>query len=153
MTTLTAPAHDASATEQLAVDLGDVLDALLERTAHTLVERIQAHELSPIHARLLRCLDRSLTPLHVEELAERMQVEPRSVVRALSRLHERDLVIRVIAAGDDRAPALALTRRGRAVVHDLDRVRRHDLRTFVEGLDRTERRRVEAAVSLLSGEL
>ena len=153
MSTLTAPAFDSSATEQLAVDLGDVLDALLERTAHTLVERIQVHELSPIHARLLRCLDRSLAPLHTDELAVRMQVEERSVVRALTRLHERDLVIDVIAAGDDRTPALALTRRGRAIVYDLDHVRRRDLRTFVEGLDRTERRRVEAAVSLLSGEL
>ncbi len=153
MSTLTAPGLDSSATEQLAVDLGDVLDALLERTAHTLVERIQVHELSPIHARLLRCLDRSLTPLHVDELATRMQVEQRNVVRALTRLHERDLVIDVVAAGEDRASALALTRRGRAIVHDLDHARRRDLRAFIEGLDRTERRRVEAAVSLLSGEL
>ncbi|HEY5145104.1 MAG TPA: hypothetical protein VII98_16515 [Solirubrobacteraceae bacterium] len=153
MSTLTAPALDSSATEQLAVDLGEVLEALLERTAHTLVERIQVHDLSPIHARLLRSLDRSLAPLHPEELAERMQLELRIVLRALNRLNERDLVIDVPTPGDQGAATLALTRRGRAIVHDLDHVRRRDLRAFVEGLDHTERRRVEAAVSLLSGEL
>ncbi|HVP02364.1 MAG TPA: hypothetical protein VMT10_07330 [Solirubrobacteraceae bacterium] len=153
MTTLTVRPPDADAAHQLATDLGEVLDALLERTAGTLVERLQAHELSAVHWRTLRCMDRSLVALHPDVLAERTQLEPRVVTRAIRRLRERDLVIDVMAAHGDATPALALTRRGRAIVHDLDHARRRDLRGFVEGLEGTERRRVEAAVSLLSGEL
>jgi DNA-binding MarR family transcriptional regulator len=150
MSTLTAPPPTSSAAEQLATDLGDVLDTLLERTAQTLVERIQAHQLLPIHARILRRLDRSLAPLDAIELAERLQVEPRVVLRALRLLHDHELIADVATPGDP--PALALTRRGRGVVADLDQARRRDLRSFVDGLDPTERRRVEAAVSLLAGE-
>jgi len=39
------------------------------------------------------------------------------------------------------------------MVRDLDHTRRTDLQAFIESLDPTERRRVEAAVSLLNGEL
>jgi hypothetical protein len=125
MTTLTRPAPHATATRQLAEDLGLVLDALLERTAQRFVERIQAHDLSLAHARVLRSLDRSLNAVLLDDVAPRAGLEPRSAARAVAQLRERDL----------------------------DHTRRTDLQSFIEGLDPTERRRVEAAVSLLNGEL
>ena len=70
----------------------------------------------------------------------------------MPRLRDRDLVIDVATAGR-RPGALTLTRHGRSIVRELDHTRRIDLQAFIEGLDPTERRRVEAAVSLLNGEL
>ncbi len=54
MTTLTGPNPRSAASAQLAEDLGGVLDGLLEQTAQGFLERIEAHGLSPVHARLLR---------------------------------------------------------------------------------------------------
>lgn len=152
MTTLTGPNPTTSPSAQLAEDLGGVVDGLLEQTTQGFLERIEAHGLSPVHARLLRSMDRSLNAIPTADLAARTAIDARSLARGLAQLHERDLVIDVAAPGESPS-ALALTRRGRAIVHDLDRARRADLRAFVDGLDHTERLRLEAAIHLLSGDL
>ena len=152
MTTLTLPAAPSSATRQLAEDLGLVLDALLERTATGFVERIRAHGLSLMEARVLRSLDRSHNAVPAEDVAARAGLEAETAARAIAGLRDRDLVID-IATHRTAAGALTLTRHGRAIVRDLDHTRRTDLQAFIESLDPTERRRVEAAVSLLNGEL
>jgi len=152
MTTLSPPITSTTATRQLAEDLGLVLDALLERTAQGFVERIRAHGLTLMEARVLRSLDRSLNPVRADDVAARAGLEPETAARAVAGLRDRDLVIDV---GTSRAApgALTLTRHGRAIVRDLDHTRRTELQAFIESLDPTERRRVEAAVSLLHGEL
>jgi len=152
MTTLSPPITSTTATRQLAEDLGLVLDALLERTAQGFVERIRAHGLTLTEARVLRSLDRSLNPVRADDVAARAGLEPETAARAVAGLRDRDLVIDV---GTSRAApgALTLTRHGRAIVRDLDHTRRTELQAFIESLDPTERRRVEAAVSLLHGEL
>ncbi len=152
MTTLSLPATPASATRRLAEDLGLVLDALLERTAQGFVERVRAHGLSLTEARVLRSLDRSHNAVPADDLAARASLEPETAARAVAGLRDHDLVID-IATHYGAPGALTLTRHGRAIVRDLDQARRIDLQTFIEGLDPTERRRVEAAVSLLNGEL
>jgi DNA-binding MarR family transcriptional regulator len=152
MTTLAPPAIHSSATRQLAENLGLVLDDLLERTAQGFLERIRAHGLSLMEARVLRSLDRSHNPVRAEDVAARAGLEPETAARAVAGLRDRDLVIDV-GAGRSAPGALTLTRHGRAIVRDLDFTRRTDLQAFIESLDPTERRRVEAAVSLLNGEL
>jgi DNA-binding MarR family transcriptional regulator len=152
MTTLPLPAAPSSATRQLAEDLGLVLDALVERTATGFVERIRAHGLTLMEARVLRSLDRAHNAVVAEDVAARAGLEPATAARAVVGLRDRDLVIDV--ATHRTAPgALTLTRHGRTIVRDLDQTRRADLQAFIESLDATERRRVEAAVSLLNGEL
>ena len=152
MTTLSPPITSTTATRQLAEDLGLVLDALLERTAQGFVERIRAHGLTLMEARVLRSLDRSLNPVRADDVAARAGLEAETAARAIAGLRDRDLVID-IATHRTAAGALTLTRHGRAIVRDLDHTRRTELQAFIESLDPTERRRVEAAVSLLNGEL
>jgi len=152
MTMLAPPVTHSSATRQLAENLGLVLDALLERTATGFVERIRVHGLTLMEARVLRSLDRSHNAVPAEDLAARSGLEPGTTARTVAGLRDRDLVID-IATHYGAPGALTLTRHGRAIVRDLDHTRRTDLQAFIERLDPTERRRVEAAVSLLNGEL
>ena len=158
MTTLAPPpatrstAIHSSATRQLAENLGLVLDDLLERTAQGFLERIRAHGLTLMEVRVLRSLDRAHNAVLAADVAARAGLEAGTAARTVAGLRDRDLVIDV--ASMRSAPgALTLTRHGRAIVRDLDGTRRADLQAFIEGLDPTERRRVEAAVSLLNGEL
>ncbi len=126
--------------------------ACWSRPAQGFLERIEAHGLSPVHARRAALHGPLVERVPTADLAARAAIDGRSLARGLAQLHERDLVIDVAAPGESPS-ALALTRRGRAIVHDLDRARRADLRAFVDGLEHTERLRLEAAVHLLSGDL
>ncbi len=145
MSTLSIPRPETSDTARLAADLGEVLDELLDRTATGLVLRLHAHGLSPVHARILRELDRSPSGLDHETLVARTGLHRAALETQLRMLDDLGLL-----AAD---PGPALTRGGRSVIRELDRARREELRTFIEELHPTQRRRVEAAVHLLSGEL
>ena len=67
---------------------------------------------------ILRQLAESDAPLSVNELAERTLTHQSTVSGVLARLVERRLVTRTPSADDARRMEVALTARGRALVHD-----------------------------------
>lgn len=136
-----------SVTDPLATDLGRLLETLEDRTRRDLPQPVLAHGLTALHTRILRELDRGLGTPTAAELAVRAGLVPDDVATAAAELRRDRLVHRIDASG-----ALELTAEGSAVVRDLERSRRAGLRQYVEELDTTGRRRLEAALSLLADE-
>jgi DNA-binding MarR family transcriptional regulator len=134
----------ATVTDPLASDLGRLLETLEDRTRDT-PQPVLAHGLTALHTRILRELDRGLGTPTAAELAVDAGLVPDDVATAAAELRRDRLVHRIDASG-----GLELTVEGRAVVGDLERARRAGLRRYVDGLDVTARRRLEAALSLLA---
>lgn len=144
MTTTAGPVRSQS-TPQLAADLGHLLDRILDGGEHDLVRCLAVHDLTPLHARVLRELRRCSHALTVEELAVRMALNGADVLAVSGELRRR----RLVARRDAGSTVLVLTGEGRRVVLEIEGAHRHDLNAYVDDLDRTGRRRLEAALSLL----
>ena len=139
----TATPVPADEMPRLAADLGRVLETLLDETARGVAHRVSAHSLTPLQGRVLRELDRSHHGLRPGELAARIGQERPATVSAVSALRRDRLLVGRPGEG------VTLTRRGRALVAELEQTRSADLRAYVDRLDVTGRRRLAAALSLL----
>jgi hypothetical protein len=139
-----------SVTDPLASDLGHLLETLEDRTGSAAAHPLLAHGLTALHTRILRELDRGFDTPTPAALAVRAGLVPDDVATAAAELRRDRLVARIADPG--RTDGLALTAAGKEVVDDLERSRRAGLRAYVERLDTTGRRRLEAALSLLGGD-
>jgi len=142
-TTLDSTRMDS--TPQLAADLGHLLDRILSGGEQDLLRVMAVHEMTPLHVRVLRELAYCPMPLTVDELADRIDLDVDDVQAATAELRRRRLVMR----RDAGTAMLVLTPDGRRIVSDVDEAHRADLSAYVGDLDRTGRRRLEAALSLL----
>lgn len=131
---------------RIAADLGQVLDEILEDAAHGLVSTLARHRLDPQQLHVLRAVDASLGPDTIGELVGRTGLDPVVVAGLVDGLAARRLLA-------DPGDGYALTPAGQRVLLDVARARQADLRAFVEGLGPGRRRRIDAALHLLSREL
>ncbi len=136
---------DRSASPQLEADLSLLLDRVLGGGAQELLRCLAVHEMTPLHARVLRELVCCPLPLTVDALSRRMELDTADVVAAAAELRRR----RLIGRRDTTSALLQVTPDGRRIDGEIDRAHRADLRAYVGELDRTGRRRLEAALSLL----
>lgn len=139
-----------SVTDPLASDLGHLLETLEDRTGSAVATPLLTHGLTVLHSRILRELDRTLDTPTPAELAVRAGLIPDDVATAAAELRRDRLVARI--ADPARPDGLRLTAAGKEVVDDLERSRRAGLNAYVERLDTTGRRRLEAALSLLGSD-
>jgi DNA-binding MarR family transcriptional regulator len=138
-----------SVTDPLASDLGHLLETLEDETGQGLAQPVLTHGLTALHTRILRELDRGLGAPTPAELAVHAGLVPDDVATAAAELRRDRLVARVADGHTGHADGIELTARGRDVVEDLERARRAGLQAYVDRLDTTGRRRLEAAISLL----
>lgn len=136
---------DRTASPQLEADLSLLLDRVLGGGAQELLRCLAVHEMTPLHARILRELACCPLPLTVDALARRMELAPADVIAATAELRRR----RLVARRDTTSALLQVTLDGRRIDEEINRAHRADLRAYVGDLDRTGRRRLEAALSLL----
>lgn len=132
-------------TPQLAADLGHLLDRILNGGEHDLLRVMAVHEMTPLHTRVLRELAGCPLPLTVEALADRIDLDVDDVQTATAELRRR----RLVTHRDAGSAMLVLTGEGRRIVREVEQAHRADLSAYVGDLDRTGRRRLEAALSLL----
>lgn len=132
--------------ERLATDLGRVMEEILERTAHGLVDALARHAVTPLELQLMRQVHETLGPDTLGELARRTGIEAGLVEHTAGELAARGLLV-------DRGAGFGLTPQGRGIVLEIARARREDLLAFVGGLPERRRLRFGAAVHLLSDQL
>ncbi|GAA1991875.1 MarR family winged helix-turn-helix transcriptional regulator [Kitasatospora viridis] len=133
--TLDAP--DAPDTAELA----DELTRAMKRIRHRTVHRLEPYGLTPGQGRALRVLahaDRCETPgraIRLSELADRLNIAPRSATTVVDSLEQGGLVERVPDPVDRRAVGLLLTADGRAAVERLAQVRQEVAQEYFSGAD------------------
>ena len=111
-----------------------------------LVERVQSAFGIAESIRRGRAVDASLGPDTIGELVGRTGLDPVVVAGLVDGLAARRLLA-------DPGDGYALTPAGQRVLLEVARARQADLRAFVEGLGPGRRRRIDAALHLLSREL
>ena len=108
------------------VQLADLLHGLTRRLRREQAEGLAPLGLTPAQARALRIITRGAEegPLRMTELADRLDIVPRSLTTVVDALEEAGLVRREIDPRNRRAILLRLTERGEAVRGDLRLARR-----------------------------
>lgn len=108
------PAPDALADE--ATELNELVHTLLHTLRREAVERFGATVATPGQQRLLRALHRAGTPRRLGELAQALDVAPRSVTAKVDQAEADGQVRRVPDPDDRRATLVELTPAGRDVL-------------------------------------
>ncbi|PYC81766.1 MarR family transcriptional regulator [Streptomyces tateyamensis] len=113
----------------------------MKRIRRHTVHRLEPHGLTPAQGRALRVLahaDRCESPgraIRLNELAERLNIAPRSATTVVDALEQAGLVARVPDPADRRAVGLRLTAAGRAAVDLLAQVRQEVAEEYFSGTD------------------
>ena len=126
---------------------------LFTHTARRL-RRGQVAQLAPLgltyaQARVLRLVAEAGPPLRMAELAEQLEVVPRSVTTMVDALEVAGLVTRHPDPGDRRSVLVALTPAGRHLLERLAQARRDSARQVFGGLDPTQRDTLVALLEVL----
>ena len=129
------------------VQLADQLTGLIRRLRRAQAERLKPLGLTPGQERALRIVSRSPEPLRMTELADRLEVVPRSVTTVIDALEEAGLARREVDPRNRRAILLQLTERGAAVRDELRDARERAAEELFAPLTEPER---ESLASLLS---
>lgn len=138
----TAPA-DAAHVDAAPVDgvaeLADELTRAMKRIRHRTVHRLEPYGLTPGQGRALRVLahaEQCETPgraMRLSELADRLNVAPRSATTVVDALEQGALVERVPDPADRRSVGLVLTAAGRAAVERVAQVRHEVAEEYFSG--------------------
>jgi DNA-binding MarR family transcriptional regulator len=136
-------------TETLGDSLASEVRVSVARLARRLRQQRPPNDLGLTKMSVLSQLHR-LGPASPKLLAEREQVQPQSLTRALAALEERGLVSREPHPTDGRQTVIAITAEGRDLLR-FDRQRRDEwLADVIEGrLSPTEREMLRVAAKLL----
>ncbi len=136
---MTSPSPEPAA--EGAAELADELTRAMKRIRHRTVHRLEPYGLTPGQGRALQVLARAAhceTPgraIRLSELADRLNIAPRSATTVVDALEQGGLVERVPDPADRRAVGLVLTTAGRAAVERLARVRQEVAEEYFSGAD------------------
>ncbi|MEV2240612.1 MarR family transcriptional regulator [Micromonospora sp. NPDC049891] len=119
-------------TDVLATNKALVKVAKLYRSAQADV--LSALALHPGQDVLLWMLGQEPDGMTVSEIAARLGVEQPTVTRSLSRLHQGGWFVREAVPGDRRATRVQLTRKGRAVIPEIEAAWRTLAETATAGM-------------------
>ncbi|MCX4746426.1 MarR family transcriptional regulator [Kitasatospora sp. NBC_01287] len=124
-----------------AAELADELTRAMKRIRHRTMDRLEPYGLTPGQGRALRVLAhaaRCETPgraMRLSELADRLNVAPRSATTVVDALEQAALVERVPDPVDRRSVGLVLTAAGRAAVERVARVRQEVAEDYFRDAD------------------
>ncbi|MBB4923308.1 DNA-binding MarR family transcriptional regulator [Kitasatospora kifunensis] len=124
-----------------AAELADELSRAMKRIRHRTVHRLEPYGLTPGQGRALRVLahaERCESPgraMRLSELADRLNVAPRSATTVVDALEQGALVERVPDPADRRSVGLVLTVAGRAAVEQVAQVRHEVAEEYFSGAD------------------
>jgi DNA-binding MarR family transcriptional regulator len=135
---MTSPSLDPA---EGAAELADELTRAMKRIRRRTAGRLEPYGLTPGQGRALRVLahaHRCETPgraIRLSELADRLNIAPRSATTVVDALEQSGLVARVPDPADRRAVGLVLTAAGRAAVERLAQVRQEVAEEYFGGTD------------------
>ena len=109
--------------EELAAQLGELVRRLTRRLRRSSSERLELFGLTDGQARVLSLVARSGAPLRMSQVAQRIEVVPRSATTVVAGLEEKGLVLREIDRNDRRSILVRLTKAGADVFDELGRDR------------------------------
>ncbi|MDH6122417.1 DNA-binding MarR family transcriptional regulator [Kitasatospora sp. GAS204A] len=124
-----------------AAELADELTRAMKRIRHRTMDRLEPYGLTPGQGRALRVLahaERRETPgraMRLSELADRLNVAPRSATTVVDALEQGALVQRVPDPVDRRSVGLVLTAAGRAAVERFAQVRQEVAEEYFRSTD------------------
>ncbi len=132
---------DGAAEADGAAELADELTRAMKRIRHRTIHRLEPYGITPAQGRALRVLAHAgdcETPgraMRLSELAERLNIAPRSATTVVDALEQAALVERVPDPADRRAVGLLLTPAGLAAVERLAQVRQEVAEEYFSGAD------------------
>lgn len=145
--------RDAGATSDAPSEV-DLLMRLSRRLRKGVAVETAPWGLSPHQARALLAIARHTdTPPRISELAERLDVTPRSATEVVDALEEHGLVLRGPDPSDRRAVRLTVTREGARVVEEIRAARQEVGRRAMGALTEQERAQLRALVGKLMDSL
>jgi DNA-binding MarR family transcriptional regulator len=148
-TDATAEASAGAENKALAADLYALIGYLHKNCNADLFEAVGALELSLTQLKLLHQLDESPSELTLKQGAELVRVSLPAASRMVDDLVRRGFVERHEDVEDRRMKRITITRAGKSVIGRLNAARLSALEQFVEGLNASERRVLEHAVTKL----
>lgn len=119
---------------------GDLVMALARRIRRAHLEALGEWQVTPSQARALRVLAARTGGMRPSVLAEELRIAPRSATEVADALEERGWVARTPDPGDRRATVLTLTEAGRALVAQVDGIRRTASEGVLDVLTPAQRR-------------
>ncbi|WP_170211067.1 MarR family winged helix-turn-helix transcriptional regulator [Neokomagataea tanensis] len=101
--------------------LGRVIGRIARLWRHRIDARLQPYGLTDATWLPLLELDKTSDPLHQKDIAASLGLDNSSMVRVLSALEQKGLVVRVPDSRDRRARAVSLTQEGKQLVREIYR--------------------------------
>lgn len=115
--------REATADEEMAAQLSELVRRLSRRLRQGSARRLELYALSDGQARVLRLVARWGSPPRMSDIAHRIEVVPRSATTVVACLESKGLVVREIDLGDRRSVLVRLTDAGRKLVAEMSRDR------------------------------
>lgn len=115
--------REATADEEMAAQLSELVRRLSRRLRQGSTRRLGLFGLSDGQARVLRLVARSGSPPRMSDIAHRIEVVPRSATTVVACLEGKGLVVRETDLEDRRSVLVRLTDAGRKLVAEMSRDR------------------------------
>ncbi len=138
--------------EDIPSDIGELLQEVARRLRRSAGAALAPLGVTGGQLRALRVLARAGEPLHMNELATRLDMAPRSATSVVDALAERELVVRAADPTDRRATLVDLTAPGRAVLDAVRAQRQVAANTLVERLSAADRTRLRRLLAQLASD-
>lgn len=126
--------------EQHPPHTGDLVMAVARRVRRAHLEALAQWQVTPSQSRALRVLASRADGMRPSVLADELRIAPRSATEVVDALEERGWVSRTPDPTDRRATVLTLTDAGRALVAQVDDVRRRASERVLDVLTAAQRR-------------
>ena len=138
--------------EQHPAQTGDLVMAVARRVRRAHLEALSQWQVTPSQSRALRVLASRPDGMRPSVLADELHIAPRSATEVVDALAERDWVARTPDPTDRRATVLTLTDAGRALVAQVDDVRRSASEGVLDVLTPAQRRTLHEILTVVVGE-
>ncbi|WP_307853940.1 MarR family winged helix-turn-helix transcriptional regulator [Nocardioides palaemonis] len=131
---------------------GDLVMAAARRVRRAHLDALARWQVTPSQSRALRVLASRPDGMRPSALADDLHIAPRSATEVVDALEERGWVDRAPDPTDRRATTLTLTDTGRALVAQIDDVRRDASERVLDVLTPTQRRTLHEILTVVVGE-
>ncbi len=146
-------AKQASAEQQLAQDIGDLIKHLLTFTGGDFFQAIDELQLSFTQIKAAQFLAETKEPLSLGAIGDHLRLSLPAVSRAVDGLVKRGICTRAEDPADRRSKRIVITARGRRLYERLHEIRVAGIRDWAESLDPAERDALLKALRPIASEL
>jgi DNA-binding MarR family transcriptional regulator len=145
-----SPTTDDRADDR-AGEIADLVHTIGRRLRHATTEGLERLGCTWAQLRVLRQLVQAGEPVRMSDLADRLDIVPRSATSFVDALEEARLATRSPDPTDRRATLVAPTQRGRRLVDSAQRLRRSAIAPMLERLEPDEQARLADFLRRLLG--